>query len=59
MQYTVEKSGTIILGKQGEHLARELILPEIPAWEAEYGPGEAEIIFLPPGEKTPVSITPV
>ena len=59
MKYTAEKSGTIHLGKQGEHRARELVFPEIADWEAEYGPGEAEIIFLPPGEKTPVSITPV
>lgn len=58
MRYTVEKSSTINLGKQGEHRTRELTLPEIAAWEAEYGPGEAEIIFLPPGEKTPVSIIP-
>lgn len=58
MQYTAEKSGTINLGKQGEHLARELVLPELAAWEAEYGPGEAEIIFLRPGEKEPVSIAP-
>ena len=59
MRYKMEKSGTIQLGKQGEHLARELVLPEFTAWEAKYGIGEAEIIFLPPGEKTPVSITPV
>ena len=58
MRYTVEKTGTINLGKQGEHRARELILPEITAWEAEYGPGEAEIAFLSPGEKTPVSVVP-
>lgn len=58
MRYTAEKSGTINLGKRGEHRARELALPEIAAWEAEYGPGEAEIVFLPPGEKTPVFITP-
>ena len=59
MQYTVEKSGTVHLGKQGEHRARELVLPELAIWEAEYGPGEAEIIFLPSGEKEPVSVTPV
>ena len=59
MRYTTGKSGTIHLGKQGEHRAWEIILPEIAAWEAEYGSGEAEILFLPPGEKTPVSITPV
>lgn len=59
MRYAVEKNGTIQLGKQGEHRARELALPEFAAWEAEYGPGEAEIIFLPPGGGTPVSITPV
>lgn len=58
MRYTVERSGTINLGKRGEHRARELVLPELAVWEAGYGPGEAEIIFLPPGEKTPVSITP-
>lgn len=58
MQNTVKKSGTIHLGKQGEHRARELALPQLAVWEGEYGPGEAEIIFLPPGEKTPVSITP-
>ena len=58
MRYTMEKSSTIQLGKQGEHRARELELPEFAAWEAQYGPGEAEIVFLPPGEKTPVSITP-
>ena len=58
MQYTVEKPGTIYLGKQGEHQTRELALPEFAVWEKEYGPGEAEIIFLPPGEKVPVSITP-
>ena len=59
MRYTAEKSGTIHLGKQGENRAREIILPEITAWEAEYGPGEAEILFLPPGEKTPTTVTPV
>lgn len=59
MRYTVKKSSTIQLGKQGEHRARELVLPEFAAWEVEYGPGEAEIVFLPPGEKTPVSVTPV
>ena len=58
MRYTVEKSGTILLGKQGEDRARELALPEFAAWEQEYGPGEAEIIFLPPGGKTPVCVTP-
>ena len=58
MQYTVEKSGTIHLGKQGEHRARELAFPEIAAWETEYGPGKAEIVFLLPGEETPISITP-
>ena len=59
MQYTVEKTSTINLGKQGEHLARRLTLPDIAAWEAEYGPGEAEIIFLPPGEGKPIAIAPV
>ena len=58
MQYTVERSGTIHLGKQGEHRARELALPDLTVWEAEHGPGEAEIIFLPPGGKRLVSITP-
>lgn len=58
MQYTVKRSGTIQLGKQGEHWAREIALPEFAVWEQEYGPGKAEIIFLPPGEKTPVSVTP-
>ena len=58
MRYTVGKSGTINLGKRGEHRARELVFPESAIWETEYGPGEAEIIFLPPGEKTPISITP-
>ena len=58
MRYTVKKTGTIHLGKQGEHQARELVFPVLAAWEAEYGPGEAEIIFLPPGEETPVSVTP-
>ena len=58
MQYTVEKSSTIHLGKQGEHRARELVFPELAAWEEEYGPGEAEIVFLQPGEKEPVSIAP-
>lgn len=58
MQYAVKKTDTIHLGKQGEHRARELTLPEFTAWEAEYGPGEAEIIFLPPRSETPISITP-
>ena len=58
MQCTVEKSSTIYLGKQGEHRARELVFPELAAWEEEYGPGEVEIIFLPPGEKAPIVITP-
>lgn len=58
MQYTVEGSGTIYLGKQGEHRAREFVLPELTAWESEHGPGEAEIIFLPPEEEAPISITP-
>lgn len=58
MRYTVGKSSTIQLGKQGEHRARELALPEFAVWEQEFGPGEAEIVYLPPGEKTPVSVTP-
>ena len=58
MQYMVEKPGTIHLGKQGEHRARELVFLETAAWDAEYGPGEAEIIFRLPGEKTPISVTP-
>lgn len=58
MKHTIKRSGTIHLGKQGEHQARELALSEFAVWEKEYGPGEAEIIFLPAGEKTPVSIAP-
>ena len=59
MRYTAEKAGTInLLGKLGEHRARELAFPEIGAWEAEYGPGQVEIIFLPPKEEKPISITP-
>lgn len=58
MRYTAEKNSTIYLGKQGEHLARELVFPELTLWEKEYGPGEAEIIFLPPGGKEPVTIAP-
>ena len=58
MRHIVKKSETIRLGKQGEHRARELVFPEIAEWEAEYGPGETEIIFLPHGEKTPFSVTP-
>ena len=56
MQYKVEKTSTIHLGKQGENLARKLVFAETADWENRFGPGAARIIYLPPGAKAPVSI---
>lgn len=56
MQYTVNRTQTIYLGKQGEHLARTLAFPEVTAWEQALGPGRAELLYLPHGVKKPISI---
>lgn len=56
MQYTIKNASTIFLGKQGEHLARELVFPVVAEWETEFGPGTADILYLPSGAKEPCSI---
>jgi len=49
MRYIVDKSGTLYLGKQGEHLARELAFPEPAAWESSCGTGAVQLLYRPPG----------
>lgn len=56
MQYVVEKSGVISLGRQGEHLARTLLFPLASVWERELGPGTVQAVFQPPGGATPYPV---
>ena len=41
-----------LLGILGEHLAGELVFPEVCAWAREFGPGQAQMLYQPPGLKT-------
>ncbi len=49
MRYIVDKSGTLYLGKQGEHLARELAFTEPAVWESSCGTGAVQLLYRPPG----------
>lgn len=49
MRTIVDAPGVLYLGKQGEHLARELAFREPAAWEAEFGAGTAQLLASPPG----------
>lgn len=49
MRILVNAPGILALGKQGEHLVRELAFPEPAAWAAELGPGTAQLLASPPG----------
>lgn len=49
MRTIVDAPGTLYLGKQGEHLARELAFPEPAAWAEEFGQGTAQLLASPPG----------
>ena len=51
MRTIVNTLGTLYLGKQGEHLAREFAFPEPEEWAAEFGPGTAQLLASPPGGK--------
>ena len=51
MRTIVDTPGTLYLGKQGEHLARELAFPEPAAWAEEFGPGTAQLLVSPCGGK--------
>lgn len=51
MRTIVNTPGTLYLGKQGEHLVRELAFPEPEAWAEEFGPGAAQLLVSPPGGK--------
>lgn len=56
MRYVVGNTGVIHLGKQGDHLARELLFTEPAAWERELGPGTAQLVFQPPGGRGPCPV---
>lgn len=49
MRTIVDKPGTLLLGKQGENLARELAFREPAAWAEEFGAGTAQLLVSPPG----------
>ena len=49
MRTIVDRPGTLFLGKQGEHLARELAFREPSAWAEEFGQGAAQLLVSPPG----------
>lgn len=49
MRYIVDRPGTLYLGKQGEHLARELAFTEPAAWESSCGTGAVQLLYRPPG----------
>lgn len=53
-----DSGGIILLGKQGENLARSVLF-DLTRWIALYGDGVVELIYQRPGEDTvyPVSIT--
>lgn len=49
MRTIVDKPGTLLLGKQGENLARELAFREPALWAEEFGAGAAQLLVSPPG----------
>lgn len=49
---------TLSLGRQGENLARQVVF-DLSAWEAEYGPGTAELIHQRPGDASPYPVAAV
>lgn len=49
MRTIVDRPGTLFLGKQGEHLARELAFREPLLWAAEFGQGAPQLLVSPPG----------
>lgn len=58
MRTVINSPGTLYLGKQGEHLARELVFPETARWAAESGGGAALLLYRPPdgGPAYPVAL---
>ena len=48
----------LTLGRQGENLARQVVF-DLSAWEAEYGPGTAELIHQRPGDASPYPVAAV
>ena len=48
----------LTLGRQGENLARQVVF-DLSAWEAEYGPGVAELIHQRPGDAAPYPVAAV
>ena len=48
----------LTLGRQGENLARQVVF-DLSAWEAEYGPGVAELIHQRPGDASPYPVAAV
>lgn len=56
----IKASGKSILGlgRQGENLARQVVF-DLSAWEAEYGPGTAELIHQRPGDTSPYPVAAV
>ena len=48
----------LTLGRQGENLARQVVF-DLSAWEAEYGPGVAELIHQRPGDTSPYPVAAV
>lgn len=58
MRTIVDAPGTLYLGKQGEHLARELAFPEPASWAEEFGPGTAQLLVSPCGGKAYPVILP-
>ncbi len=57
MRTVVTGPGTLYLGKQGEHLARELAFPETALWAAEFGEGRAQLLCRPPGGAAAYAVT--
>lgn len=58
MKTIIDRPGTLFLGKQGEHLARELAFPEPAAWAEEFGPGTAQLLVSPKvGKAYPVILS--
>lgn len=49
LRTTIDKPGTLYLGRQGENGVRELAFREPALWAEEFGEGTAQLLFLPPG----------
>lgn len=50
---TAKMSHFLSLGRQGEHLARQVRFTEPVSWAAAYGPGTAQLLVCRPGETEP------